>query len=663
MATKNFIIIFAFILYHTMRNYLFFLLLFGMISIGASQEKADDTTTGKSPFLSIRPKKKKKDSLSLTAKNYKMISLWQDTVSVDTSLTLKKYFKHNLLGKDTFGRMPFSNVGQPFNTLIYHSENTNQTALLGATAKDYLYTPVKDVLYYSVPTPLTELRYKNGIEQGDMLDALFTVNFLPELNVFIGYKGMTSLGNYQNMATESGNFKAGASFHSSDKRYSGVVHYTSSTLSQQENGGISNPEQFESGNSQYLNRAVLDVAFTNASSKKISERYFLQHQYRFFQIGSSSSNEGLTLKHQLYTEKQLYSFQQTVSNTYFGAAYVPESISDRVSLKTIHNELGAELSLPYLGKSYIFGKVQHYRYKFNNLFYKQGVLQPHQIVSTDYLLGATWNRTLGGFSVEANIQKMLLGKMSRNFAQGEISYRFSSQTRATVGASLQTSMPTFMQMLYQSDYKSYQWNHTDDFNPIFSKNVFANISTPWGAISADISHINNYTYFKSESNDKQNIVSVHQQNEAISHAKIDIHQAYSLWKFTLDNRITFQHVIQNTPILNVPTYVGRHTLYFSTYLFDKAMFLQTGLCVNYFSSYYANEYNPLLSEFITQTQTKIGAFPVMDYFVNAKVKTMRIFISAEHFNASFTGYNYYSAPKYPYRDLTIRFGIVWNFFS
>ncbi|NDK19012.1 MAG: putative porin, partial [Zetaproteobacteria bacterium] len=29
---------------------------------------------------------------------------------------------------------------------------------------------------------------------------------------------------------------------------------------------------------------------------------------------------------------------------------------------------------------------------------------------------------------------------------------------------------------------------------------------------------------------------------------------------------------------------------------------------------------------------------------------------------SFSGYNYFSAPNYPYRDLSIRFGLVWNFF-
>ena len=68
-------------------------------------------------------------------------------------------------------------------------------------------------------------------------------------------------------------------------------------------------------------------------------------------------------------------------------------------------------------------------------------------------------------------------------------------------------------------------------------------------------------------------------------------------------------------------------------------------------------------EFYVQKQTKIGGFPMLDFFVNAKVRQTRIFLKAEHFNSAWTGYNYYSAPNYPYRDFIVRFGLVWNFFQ
>ena len=91
--------------------------------------------------------------------------------------------------------------------------------------------------------------------------------------------------------------------------------------------------------------------------------------------------------------------------------------------------------------------------------------------------------------------------------------------------------------------------------------------------------------------------------------------------------------------------------------------LQTGFTLNYFTQYYANDYNPLLGEFYVQNETKIGDFPMLDFFVNARIRQTRLFLKAEHFNSAMTGFNFYSAPNYPYRDFMIRFGLVWNFFK
>ena len=102
---------------------------------------------------------------------------------------------------------------------------------------------------------------------------------------------------------------------------------------------------------------------------------------------------------------------------------------------------------------------------------------------------------------------------------------------------------------------------------------------------------------------------------------------------------------------------------FSTDVFKRAMFLQTGITFKYFSKYNMDAYNPLLAEFYTQNREELGGFPMLDFFINARVKSARIYLKAEHFNSSFMENNFYAAPNYPYRDFVIRFGLVWNFFS
>ena len=114
--------------------------------------------------------------------------------------------------------------------------------------------------------------------------------------------------------------------------------------------------------------------------------------------------------------------------------------------------------------------------------------------------------------------------------------------------------------------------------------------------------------------------------------------------------------------VSFPEIVTRNTFFYSTEMFKKALFLQSGFSFKYFSSYYMKGYDPLLSELYVQNDRLFGEFPVIDFFINAKIQQTRLFLKFEHLNSSITGYDYYSAPNYPYRDFTIRFGLVWNFF-
>jgi len=125
----------------------------------------------------------------------------------------------------------------------------------------------------------------------------------------------------------------------------------------------------------------------------------------------------------------------------------------------------------------------------------------------------------------------------------------------------------------------------------------------------------------------------------------------------------YQHVSQTNNVMNLPQFVTRNTLYYQKEVFKKAMFLQTGVTFHYFTEYFMDAYNPLLGEFYIQDREKLGGYPLLDFFIDAKVRNARIFFKLEHFNSFFSDSNYYSAPNYPYRDFVIRFGLVWNFFS
>ena len=81
------------------------------------------------------------------------------------------------------------------------------------------------------------------------------------------------------------------------------------------------------------------------------------------------------------------------------------------------------------------------------------------------------------------------------------------------------------------------------------------------------------------------------------------------------------------PVINVPEWNVRTTLALTTDMFKKALHVQTGVTGQYFTGFYADQYNPLLGDFMRQDQQQIGDYPRVDVFFNGKIRQAR-FISA-----------------------------------
>jgi hypothetical protein len=222
-------------------------------------------------------------------------------------------------------------------------------------------------------------------------------------------------------------------------------------------------------------------------------------------------------------------------------------------------------------------------------------------------------------------------------------------------------LPDNIYNLHQSSYVNYNWSNDFKNEKINSLNVHLN--TNWINAALQITNLDDHLYFSNDDATKFQLVSPKQYGKTINYLSIKANREFKFRKFALDNTVLYQKVDQKDNILNVPQFVVRNSLYYTNYYFKKAMYLQTGVIFNYFTKYSASEYNPILGEFFVQNQKEIGAFPNLDFFINARIQRTRIYLKAEHFNASMSGNNFYSAPNYPYRDFMIRFGLVWNFFQ
>ena len=625
----------------------------------------------------VKKTKKKDDAEEVAITDYKIITYAKDTIVLDTSLTIQKEYKYNYLRRDDFELMPFSNVGQPYNKLGVDLEVNQLLPHMGAMAKNFNYKEFYEVDYYNVATPMTELMFKTTFEQGQLLDALLTFNMSRNLNMSIAYKGFRSLGKYNNDQAESGNFVTTGNYQSKSGRYDARWHIAAQDVTTEENGGLLEKElQFESGESEFKDRSRLDLLFSTQNTGEnriLGKRYFLDHAYYISKKKTDSGSvkrTSLAIGHQFNYETKYYKYNQTAVEDVFGNAFV-SPVEDQQRLKTMQNQVNASFYNKTLGQLKGRLDVINYNYYSNSILVTETGDIIDRLKGTEFLFGADYEKIIGGFQIKGSGTQSISGNLTGTLLDASAGYKINDKNEFSFAIHSSSRMPNFNYLLYQSDYENYNWDNADDFDKVSVNSFQFNLNSVfWGNLSAKYTTTKNYTYFTSDASAEnieagleQAYISPQQEGNAVNYIKVKYNKEFRLGAFALNNTLMYQNVSQTNQVLNVPEFVTRNTLYFSSDVFKKAMYIQTGITFKYFTAYNMDAYNPVLGEFYVQNNESLGGYPLLDFFINARVRQTRIYLKAEHFNSSFTGYNFYSAPNYPYRDFVIRFGLVWNFFK
>ncbi len=621
------------------------------------QENVNDTLINKNAIkVSLSGKTKPTD--------YKVISYTRDTTYVDTTLTIDTHYRFNYTFKDQFGKMPFPNEGQTYNTLAYDFESTDLFPEIGATAKQFGYFTREDIDYYYVPTPTSQLTFRTVMEQGQIAEGLFAFNLSPQFSSSFAYRGTRSLGKYRHALSDRGNFTYTLAYHTKDKRYYFRGHIEAQSHKNDENGGLppESIENFESGSGNFQDRGRMEVNFEDATSKLRGNRYYFDHYYKLWQGNDTLSTRKvshLSIGHVFEYDRQHFEYEQDAASELFGVAYIP-TIKDDAAQSKLFNEVYVNLKSPFvLGDFKISISDLDYTYGYNRIIIREDDVIDAELSGNVVSLGAEWKTDLNRFNLQAKAASIITGNLNGYFLEGAATFKLDSLSALYARASANDRAPDFNYQLFQSDYKSYNWQHNFSNEAISTLQV--GIRSPrWSDLDLSVNNIDNYLYFSNVGSEQATPM---QAGESVQYFKVKWRKEFRFGKFALDNTLIYQQVAGGEDFFQVPDLITRNSFYFSSSLFKgKPLYLQTGITFNYFTEYYMPAYNPVLGEFSVQTDQKFGGFPMFDFFINARIQRTRLYLLFEHFNSDFTGYNYYSAPTVPYRDSMIRFGLVWNFF-
>ena len=609
-------------------------------------------------FSQTVPAKRDKPPIDL----YKIISADRDTTFVDTTLSIYKKYKFNYLRRDKFELLQFSNVGQTYNSLAYSFDRLNLMPLFVAQSHHFNYKEIEDVNYFNVPTPLTELYFKTAYEQGQQLDAFFTINTSPQFNFSIGYKGVRSLGKYQHILTSTGNFLFTSNYHTKNMRYKVRMHVAAQDVMNEENGGLPNTslQLFINDDPEFRDRGRLDVKFEDADNKLEGLRFYADHNYEFISQRDSLSHSVLTLGNILSFEEKSFKYGQKAPFSEFGPSYETADLFTATYLDDFNAKGYLDFDNSLLGKATVWAGYTDFNYGYDSaLILDEGRIE-NRIKGNIIEAGAAYEKEYRGFKLSGKGAINVSGEFDGNYIQGAASYDLNDDYNARASLTIHSVAPNFNFLLYQSDYKNYNWRTA--LNNVKTQELKFEINTKkFGNATVSYTGIDDFAYFGIKENDST--PSPLQASERVDYLKIKAQKEFKYGHFGFDNTVMYQQVLSGETVFNVPQIITRNTLYFEDHWFKRALFMQTGVTFKYFTEYNMNAYDPILAEFYVQNNQELGGFPLVDIFFNAKIRQTRIFFVYENFTALFGGKNeYFSAPGYPYRDNVLRFGLVWNFF-
>ncbi len=593
---------------------------------------------------------------------YKIISYERDTTYVDTTLTIYKDYRFNYLRRDDYNLMPFANVGQTYNTLAYDFSDLRLKPRMGARARHFNYMEIEDINYYHVPTPLTELYYKTAFEQGHQLDAFFTINTTENFNFSIAYKGVRSLGNYQNTLTSTGNFRFTTNYNTKDKRYNVRAHIVFQDLLNRENNGLKPQfiDLFINNADDFTDRGRLEVQFEDAENILDGKRFYLEHDYNLIDYRGADSYTFLKLGNVLSFENKSYRYQQQNPFVEFGPSYATQNLKDRVKLEEFYSKAFAHFSNNLLGNLEVFLGYTDFNYGYNSILILDEGRITNRLQGNVVEAGASYQKEYRGFELFGKAALNIAGDYEGNYLLGQASFELDENNKAQATVYINSVAPDYHFQLYQSDYVNYNWQNslrnikTQHLQFDLKSNVLLNASVSYTGIE-------DYTYFTRTETDTT--TTPFQYGGRVNYLKVEAERQLDFGKFSVLGRVTYQNILDGQEVFKAPELLGRASVFYSNEFFRKALFLQTGVTGKYFTAYEMNAYDPVLAEFYVQNNETLGGFPMIDLFVNAKISQTRIYFKWEHFNALFTSQNnYFSAPGHPFRDAKIRFGLVWNFF-
>ena len=171
-------------------------------------------------------------------------------------------------------------------------------------------------------------------------------------------------------------------------------------------------------------------------------------------------------------------------------------------------------------------------------------------------------------------------------------------------------------------------------------------------LTFDLENVQNLIYFGSNGLPMQ-----HGSNVQVISASLlqRLHVGILHW----DNKVVFQTSTDDN-VIPLPKLAVNSNLYL-WFKVARVLQVQFGVNCDYYTRYYAPNYQPATMAFTNQHETLVGNYPFMNAYANFKLKKARFYVMFSHFNQGWTGRNYFALPNYPMNPRRFQMGVAIDF--
>lgn len=550
----------------------------------------------------------------------------------------------------------------------------------GFHAYDIYKFTLEDSKFYKTTRPFSMLGYQLASGKEQMIKVMHTQNPRPNLNVGLDYKLITAPGFFITQNTNHNSYRIYGNYQGKRKRYNAYLVLLGNTIRASENGGIINDSLLKDPNKK--DRFSIPVNLGNSSAFRTNPfvttvntgntykdfTFFLRQSYDLGKRDSVAINDSTTeylfypklrIQHSFTYNSYNYRFSDIVADSAVYKNWYDvdfQKAKDTFLLKEKWSVISNDFSLLQFPDTknpaqFIMAGVtlQNIKGSFENSsvdFYNILLHGEYRNRTRNKL----WNILLKG---EFYINGLNAGDYS---AHGSLD-RFLNKRFGSINLFFRNvnRTPSFI----FDNRSAFNLGNNNNFNKENITSFGATINNPFISIGFKNHLVTNYTFFS-------NYYKTAQYSKLIN-----IIQVFASKKFRISKRwnyyadLVFQQTDGAAPI-KLPLLFTRNRLAFEG-RFYKNLNISTGLEARYYTGYKANNYSPVMGQFMPQDSVTIKNLPDVAAFVHFRIKGFTAYIRAENLNtvsfANGFGFinNNFAAPHYPTQGFIFRLGIQWWF--